>query len=293
MYKFKHAYALTLALLGCTLYAVPVKADHLTMNKGSDRDRLQLNFVKEPPLPSSGTPIGRRRGAAGRSGGNCTVNLPLTALVPAIETPLGAGKATYVWGKTIAPHPTFWFYVPDSSPSVRSVEFVLQDEQDNDVYRTPVSIPHQPGVISVKLPATSTALNVNQNYHWFLKTEIALSCDRQQPVIAKDTVEGWVQRIQPNPTLTNQIEAATPQKQIRLYARNGLWYDTLTTLAELRLVKPEDGSLKGDWHELLHSVGLDEIASQSLVQCCTANSELGDKGTSGQGGTIQNLKSKI
>lgn len=265
MFKIRHAYAITLALIGCTTYIMSVGANPNAIAHSNNGDS-QLRLT-DPPLPPSGTPIGRRRGAAGR--GNCTVNQPLTALVPATEKSVGAGKATYVWGKTIAPHPTFWFYLPDSNSSLRSIEFVLQDEQDNDVYRSPVSIPQKPGIISVRLPSTLTPLQINQNYHWFLKTTIVTSCDRTEPVIAKDVVEGWVQRVSPNPTFASQLKSAPPWQQVMLYAQNGLWYDTLTTLAQLRLTNPQDGTLKADWNQLLQSAGLGEIASQSFVQCCT------------------------
>lgn len=263
MFKVLYAYA-TIALLGGTSYAMPQEASSAIAQSNNQNTGLRL---ADPPLPPSGTPIGRRRGAAGR--GNCTIDLPLTALVPAMEKPVGAGKATYVWGTTIASHPTFWFYLPDSNRSLRSVEFVLQDEQDNDVYRTTVSLPSVPGIVSVQLPSTLTPLAINQNYHWFLKTEIANNCDQVSPVIAKDSVEGWVQRVSPNPTLTNQLKSAPPEQQISLYAQNGLWYDALTALAQLRKQKPHSETLKANWHQLLHSASLDEIADRSLVQCCT------------------------
>lgn len=264
MFKISQT-AIILVLLGCTSYAMPVGAYPEAIATVNNQDsKLRL---ADPPLPPSGTPVGRRRGAAGR--GNCTINLPLTALVPQMEKSVGAVKATLVWGTTIASHPTFWFYLPDSNSSLQLVEFVLQDEQNNDIYRTPVSLPQKPGVVSVQLPSTLKPLNINQNYHWFLKTTVATSCDRQQPVIANDNVEGWVQRVSPTPTLTSQLKSAPPGQQIRLYAQNGLWYDALTSLAQLRRTNPQDGTLKADWQELLQSVGLGEIADQSLVQCCT------------------------
>lgn len=272
MYKTTHFSALTLALISLTSYTMSVEAKPAAIAVNSDR--LELRLV-EPPLPPSGTPVGRRRGAAGRSGGNCTIHLPLTALVPAIEKRVGEGKATYVWGITSAEYPTFWFYVPDSGPSLRSVEFVLQDDQNNDVYRTFVKLPQKQGIVSLSLPSTSTPLKINQNYHWFFKTEMAVSCQQQEPVIVKDAVEGWVQRVQPDLNLTSQLKTATQRQQMALYAQNGFWYDALKTLAQLRLQKPEDAALKANWQELLQSVGLSEIASQSLVQCCTPSREIG------------------
>lgn len=277
MQKIKYAYAITLAFLSFT-NAIPVGAkpelprvtapsrDVTTPNQSDPNKKPRFTL---PPFPPSGTPVGRRRGAAGRSGvGNCALNPPLTALAPATQKSLSNGKATYVWGKTTAEYPTFWFYLPGGS-SLRSVEFVLQDQQDNDVYRTQVNIPEQPGIVSFRLPSTASPLQLNQNYRWFLKTEIAVDCQQQNSSAIKDSVEGWIQRVNLEPQFTTQLAAATPKQQIALYAQQGFWYDALTTLAELRRHDPTDASLKADWHELLQSTSLGELASKSLIQCCT------------------------
>jgi Domain of Unknown Function (DUF928) len=221
-----------------------------------------------PPFPTSGTPVGRTRGAAGR-GGNCSLNLPLTALAPAVEKTVGTGKATYVWGQTIAEYPTFWFYIPAASPSLRTVEFVLQDDRDQDIYRSVVVLPAKSGVIGVRLPSTQPPLNLNQNYHWFLKTEIAVSCDRQNPVVFKDSVEGWVQRVSPTVAIARQLKTATPQQRVDLYTQQGLWYDAIAALAEQRLLQPENAALKANWNGLLQSVNLSDITSQPLLSCCS------------------------
>ena len=84
MYKTTHFSVLTLALISLTSYTISVEAKPAAIAVNSDR--LELRLV-EPPLPPSGTPVGRRRGAAGRSGGNCIyVNTakdqPKLSLVP-------------------------------------------------------------------------------------------------------------------------------------------------------------------------------------------------------------------
>lgn len=236
-------------------------------SKKGERVSIQPRYTP-PPFPTSGTPTGRTRGAAGRGG--CGLNSPLTALAPAREKSLETGKATYVWGKTTAEHPTFWFYVPTAS-SLRAVEFVLQDERDNDVYRSAVSLPARSGIIGVRLPSSIPPLNLNQNYHWFLKTEMAVSCDRQNSTLVKDSVEGWIVRVSPEPTISQQLASATPQQRISLYAQAGLWYDALTTLAEQRLQKPEDTTLKASWDGLLQSANLSDVTSQPLLPCCVPN----------------------
>lgn len=265
MQKITPVYAITLAFVSFMSYAMPLSArPAATVSKNSNN--LPVNFVQQPELPNNGAPVGRRQGAAGR--GNCALEPPLTALVPAVNKTLdeGQAKATYVLGKTTAEHPTFWFYLPYSPKSLRSVEFVLQ-EGDEDVYRTPIAPPQKPGIVSFRLPSTATPLEIDKQYRWFLK--INFNCDSQQLSDGKDYVEGWVQRVQLSPNLTRQLEAATPQQRIALYAENGIWHEALTTLADLRLVDAQDATLQDDWTELLQSTGLADIASKPIVPCCT------------------------
>lgn len=265
MHKITRAYAITLTFFSLMSCAMPVVAKPATtVSKKPDNSGVQ--FVQQPEFPDNGTPVGRRQGAAGR--GNCTVDQPLTALVPAFNKTLneGQGKATYVWAKTVDEYPTFWYYLPYSPKSLRSIEFVLQDGED-DVYRTAVALPQRPGIVSFRLPSTAKPLEINKPYHWFFK--INFNCDSQQLSDGKDYVEGWVQRVQLNPNLARQLKAASPQQRAALYAANGIWHEALTTLAALRLVDAEDATLKEDWTGLLQSTGLADIASKPIVQCCT------------------------
>lgn len=219
-----------------------------------------------PPLVDRDAP-GHREGAASR--GTCpAIDTRLTALVPAIgpTSNRGGENEKSVWSLTTSARPVFWFYVPYSTSSVRSAEFVLQDEEDNDVYSTPVKLPDRPGVVSLRLPSTSQPLETGKMYHWFFK----VSCTPQNtssPVF----VEGWVERAIPNPTLARQLAVATPQQRVAVYAANGIWQDALTTVGELRLSEPANTALKADWNNLLQSIGLANIAAEPIVPCCTPN----------------------
>ena len=262
MPKLKPIYAISMAFVSLTSYTMPgLTSDSVSYVSHNPR----VHFVQQPQLPDNGTPTGRRKGAAGR--GNCVLEPPLTALVPTSEKSLAEseGKVTYVWGKTIAEYPTFWFYVPYSNTSLLSVEFVLQDGE-NDVYRTPVTLPRTPGIVSFRLPSTAKPLEIGKMYHWFFKVNV--DCALQPPAKMKDYVEGWVQRVKLNPIIASQLETATPQQQIAIYAANGIWHEALTSLVDLRLVNTEDTTLKNDWTDLLQSAGLSDIASKPIVQCC-------------------------
>jgi hypothetical protein len=256
MQKITNISAIITTLFSLTSYAMPVLASHSLVNHSNLRVQFQ-----QPQLPDNGTPTGRRKGAAGR--GNCADEQRLTALVPTFEKnlPEGRGKVTYVWGQSIAEYPTFWFYVPYAAKSLRSVEFVLQDGED-DVYRSPITLPRTPGIVSFRLTSSAKPLEVGKMYHWFLKVNV--NCESQQLSDIKDYVEGWVQRVKINPSLNSQLKTATPQQRIAIYAANGIWYEALSAIAD----SEQDATLRDDWAELLQSAGLSDISSKPFVQCC-------------------------
>jgi hypothetical protein len=220
----------------------------------SHLNKLQLNFMPPPP-PVVGAPTGRRRGGSSR--GVCKKYESLTALVPV------AGES--VWGLTSAERPTFWFFVPEALTANLPIEFVLQDEADNYIYKTTVrGSEMRSGIVSLSVPPTIAPLEIGKPYRW----TFSLYCDRNKPS-ASVFVQGSIQRVPLAPTLQRQLETAMPRERINLYAANGIWHDALTNLAQLRQTNPEDAALIADWESLLKSVGLEAITTEPIVQCCT------------------------
>ena len=211
-----------------------------------------------PPPPDRGAPGNRGEGA---SRGCVAGDQPLMALVPEQTANATSGATTQVWGLTSADHPRFWFSVPYDPEKVSAIEFVLQDNQDQTIYRTPISVPSTPGIMAVQIPSTVGGLAIDQPYHWFLKVR-AVCAPNQAPTL--EYVEGWVQRTQLAPGLSDRLAQATPQQKAALYAENGIWYDALTTLAELKLAQPNDRAIAQDWTDLLKAVGLEKLATQPL-----------------------------
>lgn len=219
-------------------------------------------FYTPPPPPDRGAPGSRGEGASR----GCTAgSQPLMALAPeqTLSATSGAAPLTQVWGLTSTEHPRFWFSVPYDPAKVSAIEFVLQNNQDQTLYRTPIPVPSTPGIISVKLPSTVSGLETNQQYHWFLKVRAV--CEPNQATTL-DYVEGWVQRTRLDKELSDRLTQATLLQQAALYAENGIWYDALTTLAELKLAQPEDRAIAQDWTDLLKSVGLGNLATQPLIR---------------------------
>lgn len=248
------ACALTWAFVNFTSYPSGVWAQSSRpINKNPSNARVRS---QSPPQPKQESPDfsgygrpGRRAGGGSRS--PCSpIKPPLTALMPVTN-----------WGKTVAERPTFWFYVPYSPQEAPAGEFVLQEEKGNDVYRIPFTLPKTPGFVSFSTPPKEAPLETNKSYRWYFK----LYCESQKlstPVF----VEGWVQRVEPTPQLENQWRSAKAREYV-VYAANGIWYDAVASLAQLRLTNPLNARLNDDWANLLSSrgVGLERLNQESIV----------------------------
>ncbi|MBD2530848.1 DUF928 domain-containing protein [Nostoc flagelliforme FACHB-838] len=242
--QLKIAFAISLLSLCFTLVqAQPGKSEILTSR-----------VFNAPPPPDDVNAPGNRVGGGKRGCENINISQEkqLTALVPVYQFP----NAELVFGLTTNSHPTFWFYIPYDVATV-SAEFVLQNEAGQIIYQSPVPLSGKPGVVSFSLPSTASSLEIGKRYHWYFNT----FCNLEQPPIF---VNGWVKRVEPNPLLKSQLETATLKQRVVLYATNGIWYDSLTASAELRRLDPR----LTDWATMLQAVGLNNIASEPIIDCC-------------------------
>ncbi|BDA67807.1 Protein of unknown function DUF928 [Rivularia sp. IAM M-261] len=222
---------------------------------------VNKEFVR-PKLPE-GTPPGGRRTGGGRRD-TCPSTTPkLTALMPETEEP---ATVKNVWGLTTSERPTFWFYLPYTKSSKYPTEFVLLNEKSSPVYKEEVSLPEQPGIISVKIPGSIPALEVNKQYRWFL----SVYCDKekQAPPIY---VEGVVSRVNLTATIHQQLQTAQPLQRFAIYAQNGIWHQALATLIQLKQQNPQNTTIQTDWKNLLTNIGLHEIAKERIISDDTNN----------------------
>ncbi|AOX00223.1 hypothetical protein BJP34_12865 [Moorena producens PAL-8-15-08-1] len=211
---------------------------------------LPVPVKLELTLPPKGAP-GKRKGAGSRN--DCPFE-EFIALVPGTN-----------FGLTTSERPTFWFYVSSSQSRRWQAQFWLQDKEGNQVYQETFRLQNTPGIVKITLPETVSPLVVEDLYRW----HFSVICNGTGR-LKDDFVYGGVERISITSDLEKQLEGKNPRKRIAVYAQQGLWFDALTSLAELRLANPEDKSLDQDWMELLQQVGLEEIDSKPLVDCCTA-----------------------
>jgi hypothetical protein len=233
-----------------------------TPNSSDAKTTLAQATFNQPPIPSGSPPGGRVRGGAKRGPLGCPLTKPdLTALVPFTEE---ANSVINVWGQTTAERPSWFFYVPYTKDLPYAVEFVVQEYPDSkdskEIYRKAIALPDKPGVIRVSLPTNVPALAIDKQYRWFF----TIDCDKEKNS-PPTFVEGVIQRIELNPAIVKELQTTDPRKRYAIYAQKGIWYEALTTLAELRQKNPQDPAPKAEWQNLLNSIRLDDVATEPMI----------------------------
>ncbi len=186
-------------------------------------------------------------GAASRDASACIANQTGAAVTPLLPT-------TNI-GLTMAERPTVFVYVPQTN--AKKAFFSIQDEESNHIYESSVSLLQKPGVVEVKLPEDAPGLKIGKNYKWSLVMICTADLEPDSPFVS-----AWVRRVKAHPV--NNWDATL--ESASLLAQIGIWYDTLSTLAQLRRNQPNNQAALASWQELLESVGLNAIAKR----CCLA-----------------------
>jgi hypothetical protein len=159
-------------------------------------------------------------------------------------------------GLSVSRSPIFWVYVPYKSEQVRTGEFVLQDEQGKrDIFRGNIKLSGTPGIIRISLPR---GLNLLEEYDRPYRWSLIVYCSPDN-TDANTFVRGYIQRVSGEAGL----------KDYSYYTKRKIWHDALTILANERLRHPQKSSLNTEWKRLLGAAGLESIADESLVDCCT------------------------
>ncbi|MEQ8958559.1 MAG: DUF928 domain-containing protein [Coleofasciculus sp. C2-GNP5-27] len=215
-----------------------------------------------------------RTGGGGQRGQACVSGkIKLTALTP-----------TNNLTTTISPNPSLFWYVPPTQ--AQSADFLLLNEDGDEVYYTRIPLQQSPSIVELKLP-NHISLATEKRYLW----TFALVCNTDDR--SKDHfVRGLIQR-QPmhngitSPTklqflldaLANESEWIKPrlQEEASTYAKEAIWAETLMILARLYQQFPQDSAIADEMQELLTSVELSEIPVECLVDSCSVKTEAADE----------------
>lgn len=200
-----------------------------------------------PPTRGAGSRNDRHcpQDASANSGDSAAIPVGLTALVPNNQG-----------GLTWAERPTVWVYLPETS--ARQMVLSVREGSSQPHSQQFVSITGDPGVVGILLDGSTPVLEVGRAYQW----AVVLVCgDRPNP--NDPFVTAWVRRVVPaqpfNPP-QNALERAA------WYGEQGIWYDTLTALVEVRRSQPFEPGFTDIWVNFLTqpSVRLNAIANEPV-----------------------------
>ncbi|MGB3510076.1 MAG: DUF928 domain-containing protein [Microcoleaceae cyanobacterium] len=166
-------------------------------------------------------------------------------------------------GLTLSEYPTFFVYIPPYKEA-QTGEFFITDTNNNDIYNNVFQLPETSGIIKIKLPEQKAPpLAVGKKYIW----GVQIICSNENYVFNT----GFIERIEPNISLINKLKNARPLTLPTVYASEGIWYDALESLVELRRLNLENSQLINDWQELFNSAksqGKDLFMEAPLLECC-------------------------
>ena len=246
--QFSLTFFLPLALsTGClTLFSMP----QILLAQGIP-ERWESQEYSPPDdieQPRTTEPAGTRS----LNGGCYSSGKPLTALLPSNQL-----------GVTVAEYPTLVVYMPvlGTEGSTVPVEFVLETQSGQEVYKATFQTSQMSGIVTLSLPTNAglSPLKIGEDYHWHFSV-ICNENERSQDLV----VGGVVRRVELNSTLKEQLSLTSAKEQAELYAAAGIWQDAVSTLVQLRRDNPKDLELAADWEKLLKAVDLGNIAQEPI-----------------------------
>ncbi|MEM6252722.1 MAG: DUF928 domain-containing protein [Cyanobacteria bacterium P01_D01_bin.156] len=194
---------------------------------------------------------GTRRGGGSR-GGVCDVSPgtpPLTALMPDTSTWTDSEQSSLedvVFSLTQQSSPDIWIYVPYIIETSNQLLFTLKDDANNQLMRVQLAstenLPSTPGIIQVSFNSLGVNLLPNVDYHWY----VTVNCEQGPPVV----VDGW---------LRHQVDRAEDAPEHTFFV------DDLSSLVQ---TTSSDASARMEWQALLKAVGLEDISTAPIVNCC-------------------------
>ena len=200
--------------------------------------RLEDTIIYKPP--KRGAP-GGREGAGTRGFREA---LPtLAVLAPQDHT-----------GLTAQEQPVLYWYL--SQETRHPVAVILTDRQSiKPLLAIRLNPPLQPGMQRVRLADYNIRLTPGRLYKWSVSL-VRDAAQRSSDILMAGTIE----RVELPNELQGQLIHANKMTSARLYARAGLWYDTIAALSELIDTRPQDTALRQQRARVLEQEGLTAAA---------------------------------
>jgi hypothetical protein len=201
-----------------------------------------------PTPPDQGSPPGRQRGGASR--GDCMDYQDLTALVPVVDG--------IVWSQTSSPAPEFFYYIPKALTKDIPLELVVQDSEDNYVFRREFSVDAAAGILTVPLTSEGAGLTPGEAYSW----TFSIYCDAARPS-ASVSVFGTIKRVAESDMMEPDSNL-TPAMQLELakqYADAGLWHEAMGLTLAAYQAEPSNDEYRDTLASLLEQAGLADLST--------------------------------
>jgi hypothetical protein len=162
--------------------------------------------------------------------------------------------------QTTSERPTIYFI----SPKVAGYGvFTLIEQNDRltpsqkAVYRKEFSLQNEAGIIAFKMPEDAPIMEIGKIYHWRI--------DFGRDTEAKTTY-GMIKRVLPTAKLVNQLKnISKPIDRAALFAQEGIWFETVQTLAEAQQTTPTSGEIVDEWTNLMKSNNLSMVLEYRFV----------------------------
>jgi len=248
-------FSIALSVKFALMAGLPTQAQVSAPNPLSEKTVASITF--EPPDNQT---LEDSAGGASRSGGFCPQDGMMEG--PSVTPILPETKQ----GLTLSDRPTVFAYIPPTSAA--QGYFIVKDKTEDYYYQTQVEIPSDGGIISLTLPPEASPLETGKTYQW----SFVLACENP-PRADSPRVEGWITRTEASATAMGQLPPEVSLEAASQYGKEGIWYDTLSTLAELRRSQPD--RYTAAWDNFLSENGLEAIANQPLIQSIAPPSAIG------------------
>lgn len=222
-------------------------------NLSSLHSRIKFNSqalagIEQNYVPPKDRERRARTEGAGSRGCDQDISVSLNLLAPNNHVPV-----------TVSSHPTFFWYVSNTSLPMR---FILTEPGvEKPVWKQRIK-PERAGIVTLKLPSKVPGLKVGKDYRW----TVSLICDEN--IHSKNPYAyAWIERVPATPELAQKLVAVSQERDRSLiYAQSGVWYDALVSIYNAYNVNPQDKLAKWYLSRLLAQVGLTEVVNRESHQ---------------------------
>jgi hypothetical protein len=157
-------------------------------------------------------------------------------------------------GRTVSDQPALYWFISRRSP-VR-IEITLVDSQGTKPVVEASIVNAAPGIHHFSLAEQNVRLKPGEEYQW----SVSLVWDDRQR--SHDVVsQGSLMVIAPSAQLQARLAGLERGAQARVFAAEGIWYDSVAALSEAIEQRPQDAALRAQRARLFEQAGLKEAAA--------------------------------